>query len=31
MARQINEPVDQVSVEEGEIVIGDDPIEEVQQ
>jgi hypothetical protein len=31
MARQINEPVDQVSVEEVEIVIGEDPIEEVQQ
>ena len=29
MARQINEPVDQVSVEEVEIVIGEDPIEEV--
>ena len=31
MARQRNEPVDQVSVEEVEVVIGNEPIEEVQQ
>ena len=31
MARQRNEPVSQVAVEEVEVVIGNEPIEEVQQ